>query len=69
MSFLENLFGRRSRGFGRFGRSGRRQNALTRTFGNRRGGMALGTLAAIAAPFIMRKLRHRRAEHAYSGAY
>lgn len=32
----------------------------------RRGGMALGSLAALAAPFVIRKLRSRRV---HQGAY
>ena len=30
----------------------------------RRAGMGLGTLAAIAAPFVLRRLRARRAQNA-----
>jgi hypothetical protein len=66
LSFLNNLFGRRSRGFARFGR---RQNNLAHTLGGRRGGMALGTLASIAAPFVIRKLMARRAQRTYGAAY
>ena len=36
--------------------------------GGHRRGVALGTLASIAAPFIMRKLMSRRAQRA-QGAY
>jgi hypothetical protein len=65
LNLLRNLFGRRQSRFGGFGR---RQNALVTP---RRGGMALGTLASIAAPFIIRKMRARRAERTYgsAGAY
>jgi hypothetical protein len=58
MKFFNNLFGRRSRGFGR--RSRRNRYALDR----RRGGMALGTLMTLAAPFIIRKVMNRRSERA-----
>ena len=61
LSMLKNLFGHKSRGFGRFGR---RQSGIGRMFGNRRGGMALGSIAALAAPFVMRKLRSRRTQRA-----
>jgi hypothetical protein len=57
MSLLNNLFGRRHRRFGGFGR---RSHHLDR----RSGGMALGSIAALAAPFVIRKLRQRRAHHA-----
>ncbi|HEU0036184.1 MAG TPA: hypothetical protein VFQ53_36475 [Kofleriaceae bacterium] len=33
-------------------------------FANRRGGITLGSVAALAAPFIWRKLRDRRAQRA-----
>jgi hypothetical protein len=56
LSFLRNLFGRQTRRSGWFGRE--RQ---TPAYG-RRGGMALGTLASIAAPFVIRKLLARRAQ-------
>jgi hypothetical protein len=56
-SFLRNLFGRPSR-FSRFGFG--RQPYVT----PRRGGIGLGALAALAAPFIIRKLRARRALNA-----
>ena len=53
LSFIKNLFGRRQQpGF--FGRNAQRVN-------NHRGGVALGTLGAIAAPFVIRKLRARMA--------
>ncbi len=63
MKFFNNLFGRRSRRFGRFSR--RTSYALDR----RRGGMALGTLVTLAAPFIIRKLMARRSQRVYGGAY
>ncbi len=53
LSFIKNLFGRQQRGF--FGRNAQRVN-------NHRGGVALGTLGAIAAPFVIRKLRARMAQ-------
>lgn len=60
LAFLRNVFpfmNRRSHS--RFGRAG----ALARQYGTRRnGGIALGTLASIAAPFIINKLRSRRAQ-------
>jgi len=43
-----------------FGR--RNQYALDR----RRGGMALGTIASLAAPFIIRKVMQRRSQRAYA---
>lgn len=59
LSILKNLFLRNhSRGTGLFG-LGRR--APTHGLTGRRGGMAFGTLAAIAAPFVLRKLQARRA--------
>jgi hypothetical protein len=64
LNLFKNLFGGRRRRFGRFGRS----NNLARTFGRHRGGFGLGSLAAIAAPFLIRKLRSRRANH-YGPAY
>jgi hypothetical protein len=66
MSLLNNLFGRRSRGFGRFGR---RHRGMAHNLGGRRGGMELGTIAAIAAPFIMRKMRSRHMQRAQGAAY
>jgi hypothetical protein len=64
LNLFRNLFGRRRRGFGRFGRS----NNLARTFGRHRGGFGLGSLAAIAAPFLIRKMRSRRSNN-YGPAY
>jgi hypothetical protein len=66
MSLFSNLFGRRSRRRGLFGR---RSNNFGRTIGNHRRGLALGTLASIAAPFIVRKLMVRRQQRAYAPAY
>jgi hypothetical protein len=56
LNLFRNLFGRRRRGFGR-------SNNLARTFGRHRGGFGLGSLAAIAAPFLIRKMRSRRDSH------
>jgi hypothetical protein len=56
LSFLRNLFGHRPTRFERF-----RTGAGSMMHG-RRGGMALGTLATIAAPFIIRKLKGRMAQ-------
>ena len=51
----------------RFGRFGDRTSALASRYGTRRnGGIALGTLASIAAPFIINKIRQRRAQAAGS---
>lgn len=57
MDLLRNLFGRRRSRFSRF----RRSNALT----IRRGGIGLGALAMLAAPFVIRKVRARREASAY----
>lgn len=58
LDILKNLFiARQSRGL--FG-LGRRAPMRGLTAG--RGGMALGTLAAIAAPFVLRKLAAHRAQ-------
>lgn len=65
LSIFKNLFGHRSRGFGRFGR---RRSGLGRMVGNHRG-MALGSLAALAAPFIMRKLRARHSGRNVAAGY
>jgi hypothetical protein len=53
MNFLRNLFGRPTR----FQRLMGRQPLVT----PRRGGIGLGTIAMIAAPFIIRRMRARRA--------
>ncbi|HUS28797.1 MAG TPA: hypothetical protein VMZ53_09810 [Kofleriaceae bacterium] len=58
LKLLANLFGRRSSRFNRFGFG--RQPLLT----PRRGGIGLGTLAAVAAPYIIRKVMQRRALNA-----
>jgi hypothetical protein len=60
MQIFRMLFGGRSRGIG--GLLGRRQPGLAQQVGARRGGMALGTIATIAAPFVIRKLMERRAQ-------
>jgi hypothetical protein len=52
MSFLKNLFARRPSRFERF-RGG---------VNNHRGGVALGALASIAAPFVIKKVRTRMAQ-------
>jgi hypothetical protein len=65
-SLLSSLFGRRSRRTGLFGR---RSNNVGRTIGNHPRGIALGTLASIAAPFIARKLMARRQQRAYGPGY
>lgn len=57
MSFFSNLFGRPSR----FNIFNRRSPVVT----PRRAGMGFGTLAAIAAPFVLRKLMARRRTPAY----
>jgi len=67
MSLFGNLFGRRSR-YGRFGGFGRRSRGFGHGFGGRRG-MTLGGIAAIAAPFLIRKLRSRRAHPGTASAY
>jgi hypothetical protein len=59
MSLFRNLFGRRSRGFNPFARFSR--PSFPHNVNRRQGGMALGALTALAAPFIVRKLRARRA--------
>jgi hypothetical protein len=64
MNFLRNLFpflDRRSR----FARLQDRGGAFARRVGPRRGGLALGTLASIAAPFIIRRFRNRQAQRAF----
>ncbi len=58
LSILKNLFlARQSRGTGLLG-----HRAPTRGLTAGRGGMALGALAAIAAPFVLRKLQAHRAQ-------
>lgn len=64
LNFLLNMFGgRRSRGFGGFG-YGRRPSGLSRMFGGGRG-MAMGSIASMAAPFLLRKLSARRQQRAH----
>jgi hypothetical protein len=63
MRLLNNLFRRRSRDFGLFRR--RTSYELDR----KRSGIALGTLASLAMPFIIRKLMARRTQRAYGAAY
>ena len=61
MSLLRNLFGRRRSRFSNFPLFRRRQqHALT----PKRGGIAMGTLLSLAAPFIVRKIQQRRAARA-----
>jgi hypothetical protein len=62
MSLFRNLFGSRRRGFNPFQR---RQRGFGPMINNHRGGTALASLAALAAPFIVRKLRARHAQRAY----
>ncbi len=63
LSILTNLLlGRRRTGLtGLFDR--RRQGGLGGAVSAHRGASALGTIATIAAPFVVRKLMARRAEH------
>ncbi len=60
LSFLANMFlGRRSTGLaGLFNRG--RQGGLVNTMNTHRRASALGTIATIAAPFLVRKLMERR---------
>jgi hypothetical protein len=59
-NFLRNLFPSRRRS--RFDRMfGRNERALT----PRRGGIALGSLLSLAAPFIINRMRQRRAQRAF----
>jgi hypothetical protein len=68
LSLFKNLFGRRSHRFGGLG-FGRRHNTFAQSMNRHRGGIGLGTLAAVAAPLLVRKLRSRRAMHAQGAAY
>ena len=64
LNFLRNLFpflDRRSR----FARFSDRTGALARRVGPRRGGIALGALASLATPFIIRRIRNRQAQRAF----
>lgn len=58
MSFLKNLFDRRSSRFNIFAR---RSSRFADRMTPRNGGIALGTIATLAAPFVVRKLMARRA--------
>lgn len=60
MNFLSNLFmgSRRPGVLGLFDR--RRQGGIVNGVNNNRTASALGTLATIAAPFVIRKLMARR---------
>ena len=64
LSILANLFlGRRRSGLaGLFDR--RRHGGAVNAVNNNRGASALGTIATIAAPFVIRKLMERRAQRA-----
>lgn len=48
---------------------GGRTSALAHRVGAKRGGLALGSLAALAAPFIIRKLQSRRAQRPATAAF
>ncbi len=62
LNLLSNLFlGRRPSGLARlFSRN--RQGGLANTVNNNRGMSALGTIASIAAPFVIRKIMASRAQ-------
>ena len=64
LSHLANMFlGRRRSGLaGLFDR--RRHGGVANTMNQHRGASALGTIATIAAPFVIRKLMERRAQRA-----
>ena len=62
MSLFKNLFAPRSRGWNPFARR-------TTFAQDHRRGMALGTLASLAAPFIIRKLMARRQQRGFGPAY
>jgi hypothetical protein len=67
LSLLSNLFGRRSRGFNPFAR---RQSGFQR-MSNHKGGItagALGSIAAVAVPFLVQRMRARHAQRANVGA-
>ncbi|HSD90127.1 MAG TPA: hypothetical protein VLB44_21500 [Kofleriaceae bacterium] len=64
MSFFKNLFGRRSRRFNLFRR---RSHRFADNINPRTGGIALGAMATLAAPFVIRKLMARRAEQDQAG--
>jgi hypothetical protein len=65
LSMLSNMFlGRRRSGFlGLFDR--RRRGGVVNGVNNHRGASAIGALATVAAPFLIRKLMHRRAQNAH----
>lgn len=46
----------------------RRQGGVANAMNNHRGASALGTLATIAAPFVIRKLMARRDQRAHNAA-
>lgn len=64
LTTLVNLFlGRRRSGLaGLF--SQRRQGGMANAMNTHRGASALGTLATLAAPFVIRKIMARRSERA-----
>lgn len=64
LKMLANLFlGRRRQGLGGlFDRS--RHGGMAGAVNNHRGASALGTIATIAAPFLIRKVMARRAQRA-----
>jgi hypothetical protein len=64
LNLLANMFmGRRRSGLlGLFDR--RRRGGIVQGVNNHRGASALGTIASIAAPFVIRKLMARRAQNA-----
>lgn len=62
LALLANLFGRRQSRFGAFRN---RTGNFARSIGPRRGGIGLGALASIAAPFIINRMRQRRAQRAF----
>jgi len=68
LSTIANLLlGRRRNGLaGLFDRN--RRGGLTGAMNNNRGASALGTLATLAAPFVIRKLLARRSERAAAAA-
>ena len=63
LNFLRNLFPSMRPRRSRFGMFQDRTSALARRVGPRRGGLAL--LASIAAPFIVNRIRNRRAVRAF----
>jgi len=68
LSLLSNLFlGRRRTGIaGLFDR--RRRGGAVNAVNNNRTASALGTIATIAAPFVIRKLMERRSQRAAAAA-